>query len=804
MVDISILEKHGYSEEKLRSKFNKPEENSPVDRLVKLNASRIDEGMKHCMKQDRVYRAMDAAFDISQQQISWTLVRDLLSCGASSEEVKNAMTKWGYTAHLEEMLYPDCDSEGKPKQNPDGSIVMKLDLPTFFHIFLPIVASYTKLRAAKLFNDRDSYPLFQYEPIRLTTKDRLRCDVLEQVIQRWTATMGYRDLVKQIILMTQKYGICLVFPSEHFHKEHQLYIDEKGKEKKLCIKEGVRLETPHPSRFFADKGFGLPTINSDTGVEYLGYWKVVRWREISDDEKFWNLGDVTYNYHSDFIDLWKLNMLGRECAMDFPTIESCGSKKENDLQKDAYRYNTALEDYGVAVTSVFHKLVPSEWDLYDYDHPVWHRFVYAGPSTVIHCRPWAYTPAVAFTYDHDYNSSNPSSLAWEAIPFQDMISTLISQQILSIKENLEQVVFVNELAVSDKTIKTIQNLGEKRYRTRTYVPYNQQDDAISQTNRNQAFLPVEFEKNTTAEIGRTIGDILGLMERTLGFTAQEMGGAASHEQSAREVDVIRDHLGDRLRYTGSFIDSGLWAMKRLLYEAMLAEGSDEVVAEVVEMNDNEEKVAKDLGWEIEKPEDKDATYGIKADKKTIRIEGFASSRDAADRIPDAKIVNGMIQVMQSVFSNGTLVESVGIEQLVSMLNQTLEYADVPDDFRIKIKSTPGQPPTEEMIQGIQEQMVQIANQITDEKLTAVAQEVLGPMRQSDEQLAQAIAQLKQAFDQFAQQTGAVIQQGAAQNQQQDQVISGLMTAVQNLTEHAQAFNSAITQPGEVAAAGMVG
>ena len=51
----------------------------------------------------------------------------------------------------------------------------------------------------------------------------------------------------------------------------------------------------------------------------------------------------------------------------------------------------------------------------------------------------------------------------------------------------------------------------------------------------------------------------------LGYSSQEIGAPASHEQSAHEVKLISQNSSVRMQLTGSFIDDALRALKRMLY-----------------------------------------------------------------------------------------------------------------------------------------------------------------------------------------------------------------------------------------------
>lgn len=158
MVDIPLIEKRGGSIEELRKKFTTETPDAKIKELVDLNAYRIDDGINQNLHNARLWYAIDRAFDVSERQVTHTLVEGMLDAGMNGESVMDAMKTWGISHQLNGMLSPLTDSDGNAKRDSQGRELMKLDLPTFFNIFVPLVAAYVKIRWSKLFGDRDIYP----------------------------------------------------------------------------------------------------------------------------------------------------------------------------------------------------------------------------------------------------------------------------------------------------------------------------------------------------------------------------------------------------------------------------------------------------------------------------------------------------------------------------------------------------------------------------------------------------------------------------------------------------------------------
>lgn len=733
MIDLSVIEKHGGTAEKLKAKFETPKEkrSAKLNEFIEHSASRIHDGVKQCQRDAHFWWAIDRAYDVSRRQISYTLVEGLLDKKPSQAATVLAAAKsWG----LEDMLVPAYEN-GKACCTPGGQPIMKLDLPTFFNIFVPVVAAYHKIRTAKLFNDRDLYPLYKYEPLKLTLPNRLKSEIITDRIQRQASEMGYRSDERQSIHQTTLYGMCLNFPMEDWYKEQQLISNGNGKEEKQIIKEGVRFAIPHPSRTFWDMAHRPSTLNSDTGCMYSGYWDIVRYGEIANDKSYWNRDAIAYGVGGktsswNRSDAWNLFSMMEPCVMSWPTGKSEGGAGDQDRQNRAFVYSANEKDSAVLRAPYFCKVVPKDWDLFDYEYPIWMRLIFASDETVIWGKPLAYSPNVCYLYDADQNRAFNSSLGLELLPWQDHLGNYLTQYLLSVKKNLEKVVFWNAEVLDEEKIKEIRNLGEKIYRQTTFIPYSDRELKWQQTSVAQAFYPVSFPLVNTQEISAAVITMLNVMERMLGFSSQELGSPASHEQSATEINIVSLNTSVRLEFTGGHIDDGIKARKKLLYDAMMAYSSDEVFAEVADLNDAKKKALDDMGFKIEDEEQGiHAKAGVRGSKKGLKLEGFASDREGPARIQDSKVATAMLQAFQTVFANPLVIQEIGVKQLVDLFNQILPFLGIPKDWRLRSPTTGNaQQQAEAMAQqmaqmqkAIGDQTVQVAGQVVDQELTKFAE-----------------------------------------------------------------------------------
>lgn len=742
MVNIDLIRRRGGDSKSLKAKFDakniKP--GGKIEELVKLTAGRINDGLQGNFRDSKIWWAIDRAYDVNQRQVSYTLLSGFMDKRPSkTTDILKAAEDWG----IDKLLTPLCNPDGTTKCGPDGSPIMKLDLPTFFTIYVPMVQSYHKMRVAKLFGDRDRDPLYPYEPLRLTMKDRLKTEIITARIQRQATDMGYRADERQSIHQAVLYGTCLNFPMEDWWTDKQL--DSEGKER--ILREGIRNAIPHPARTFYDFGHRLSTLNSDTGVGWAGYWDIVRWGEmLSQRDYYWNLDTVgvTYGkYNWLKSDGWRIYQELFPCRFPFPNLnERQGAGEQDRLERSNY-YLTEDYDRGVVQGCIFQKLNPKEWDLYDYDYPVWHRFVMAAEDTCIWCSPLGYTPGIVYQYDHDQGRAFNSSLGLELMPWQDLMSNYLTQLLLSVKQNLTNVVFWNKDLLDDKYVELIANLGEKMYRSTNYIPFSRQEWSWQKQSERDVFHRVDMPRHNTQEILLAINTMLSIMERMLGYTPEEVGGRSSAEESATSANIRESHRGIRIGFTGGFIDEARHARKRQLYDGMMNYSDDEIFAEVAEMNDAKEAELKEMGFEIEYPAKGDHTKaGVKGKKASLTLDGFATERDISNHTPDNQIAAAMIQTFQAIFSNPAMVEQIGIPQLIDLFNQMLYYAGMPKDFRLKLDSHKKSPVQEqtEVIQGLQTQVAEAIKGVQAQAAESDAQ-IIQKTQQEMQQLAQASAQM---------------------------------------------------------------
>lgn len=803
-VDIDVIRRRGGTSEKLKDKFDreKIKPGSKIEELIEFSASRINEGIQGNLRDARLLWAIDEALDVSKRQITPTLVRGLINAETSREGVLSAVKEW----KLDEMFVPVLE-KGCPKCSSDGSPIMKLDLPTFTNIFVPVVLAYTNRLWAKLYMERDTNPLYKYEPLVQTLKNKVKCGIITDRIQRLVTDMGIREVERQSILQTLQYSIALSFPMEDWYQETQLL---GSNDAKTVVREGLRYVLPHARRMFFDLTHRVSTFNSDNGCEWGGYWDIIPYRELTAKDAYWNsdIIDATYGAYGWIgSPAWKLYHELFPCRMRFPDMAATGTGSSDRINRALNRercYGSTMKDNAIVVVPFFQKIVPKEWDLYDYDYPVWHRFLFAAEDTVLKVEPLAYAPIVASLYDYDENRAFNTSLSLKLLPWQDHLWNYLTQYLLSIKQNLTKAVFWNADLLKEGDIDQLRNLGERVFRSLQFIPFSKREFSWQQQTERDAFYPVNFPQQNTQEIGAAISLMISIMERMLGFSSQEVGSAATHEQSRGEVEIIAQNQGIALQFTGSFIDAARSARKRQLYDAMMAYSDDEIFAGIAEMNDVTKKALEDMGFKVEESEEGNTHAGVKGSKKALILDGFASDRDGANRTLDSKIAAIMVQTFQIMFANELIVQAVGVKQLIEMFNEIFYYAGAPRDFKLRYKEQivdPQQQADEQkqQLDVFRKMMFETAQAVVVKEMgelgKAIKEEVVAPLQQGQQQsqqeiqqIGQVIVPLKESQQQLGQAIVELVKRQQLSDQKdgvQDQVLAKIVQTLQAAAAAAQ-------------------
>lgn len=745
-VDIKWLKKQGISHGSYRKIFSAPPADypKPIRELVNLISQRIRDGKNQNFRDWRTYAAIDYAYEVPFNQTTPTLINHVFSQNLDAEKTQAAIEAWGLNKENLFLQVPIASGGVKLVPNP----------PVFFQIFIPLVKAYIAIREAKIFNERNTSPLLPYKPLKSTEKNRVLCEIITDLIQTISVNFGYSAVMRQAIHQALKYGMMIAFPEEEWYVEEQVIDDGTEKGLTYTVKEGLRYILPHPTRMIYDMTRPATRINSDTGVEWGGTWYLRRYGDILDSGKYWNRKNifmgtswwapgVSHNYFTEYY----------PCKMAFPPINPGPMKREDAA---AY-YSTGNRDQAIFMTEFFMKLIPSQWGLGEYkngklkatyDHPVWHRFTVAGDDTILWAAPCAYAPMWFMGYDYDEQSARTSSLGLETIPWQDHVGNILSQIILTAKQNLANVTFYDSNLVNKEDIDKLENLGETKYRSMNFVGFDSLNSTRAVPGGNgmrDAIIPVNLGKASIVELLQMLPMVLNIMERVLQISAQESGSAASHQQSKAEVLQTGGASQNRVLLTSSLIDEGIDAWKKQLYDATLAYHDAEISTQVSSDIPNLAEHLNELGFTVKAAGDKKVV--VAGVKKALHLEGFAATNEGPDPQKEKEMAQVIFQVVGTVAGQPDLVKQVGADNLLTLLERAAIFAGAPKDFRLERK------PAQEGGEGIDPQIVQAIQQAQQATMQAVAEKIAKPAAEQMAKgqheldgLQQIVEQLKGIYD----------------------------------------------------------
>lgn len=715
--------------------------------LVNLLRNRTQDGFTSCLSNYRHFAAIDIACDVSFRQNTPTFVRHILSKNLNAKDTMAALDSWGLSKRE---LFKEQTLE-------DGTKAEVLNRPLFYDIVVPLVMAYLTAREARLFNERVG-DFLRFKPIKQTPPQRIACEIATDIIQNISRNFGYPATFRQAIHQTLKYGVMLAFPEEQWYCETQV-VDGR----RTTIKEGIRHKLPHPSNIFHDLNYPLPSINSDTGIEFAGHWGVNRYGDILDDRRYWNRSKIycgrnwfKYPGAATFFD----EFYPCQLKNDF-IVPSGGTYTREDR---ACFYNRRGDrDKALFLTQHYMKLSPRQWGLGDYPYKLWHRFVIAGDDTIIYAEPYAYNPIWFMGYDYDFNASRNDSLAQQLIPWQDQLGNILTNILQVAYRNLRNLTFYNKVLVDPKEMDKLMSSGFDQYSHGNYVPYDPQALVMGRQDPDKLFQSVEFPQVQIQEMLSMVNTLLSIMERVQQFSAQESGAAASHQQSVEEIKSTGGATTNRLDFTGSFIDEGVDGWKRQLLDGARAYLDPDLETEVSANIPNLEVELVKLGFDItHRGDDK---WSITGHKSGLRIEQFAASNEGPEESTDKQTAQALLSAIQMVAQNPDLHQIVGGKNILRWIETATRLAGAPQ-FTLDLmqEGNGGVPPN--VTQAIQQALQQVVQQIQTKQLQPAAQHVA-----QIEQELQALEQTVKQLTPIAQQAKAlqdknVIEQQKAQTKAQ--------------------------------------
>ena len=658
----------------------------PEQKLVDRWKQRAQGGRDFNLTHYKTFLAIDRALDSDFYQTTQTLIgllKDL--AGAKDQEAALSVVNTWNMPHL---LEDDLDAK---TSMPTGK--KRLSLPVLSQVVISLARAYTQNRVSRIVNERTSIPLFKYEPAYSTDQNKLYCEVITQAVDQISRNFGYAHILAQAVQGAVSYGQQFMFIAEEWCS-------------KSGGREGLRYILPHPNRTYNDTSFPTATPNTETGVRFAGYWEVTTYGTMRLNAGYWNRDRIRQSYKTLDTSLSVYLQTTGACALaHWPSAApgSFVSQLDRESNNETNFLTAAQDDHPVFKTEHFELVNPRV----DFDDPTmpdeefWFRIVLASDDTPLYVACLPGRPATVVQYEPNDSRVIQSGLAIQVLPYQDHATNLITQGILSIKQNLANLNMVDTDVVDETEFKRrVVNSNETLYRGLNFGYFSGREVAKRGTAPEKAIYSFRFTQLDPSGHLSMIQQLLSVLERVTGISAQEVGSFASHEQSAEEIRAIHTSTSQRYEFVAANIDRAIESWKSQLYTYWTAFGKAENLAMIsVELVDE----AINSGFTVDGSGPKGAL--IRAPKDRIRVEAFLAQRDGPNRVSWSDIGGQMLQLLSVVSASPDIMASTG-GQVINLLNMAFDALGMPRGFRLQA------PPqaTPDIQTYITEQLKQFADQ----------------------------------------------------------------------------------------------
>lgn len=748
-VDLNILARFGSTNQRLREIFTAHAQDTPTakksgetaedkkarlaqERKVKKDIGhrqmverrirvRVDEGIVNSLKNYQLYAAADLAWDSSPvNKVTLPLILyaqgkiNIQSAQAALEKIPNGDS------------YIQKDAVGK---------AVSLDLPKFFECNINLIRSFITRRVAAQSNIFSAlYPFYKYEARTTGLPGKCRADVLSQRIEMMTDDYGYREHDEQCYRDAFLYAHTVDFIECGWDVQKQWVIkdtdaglssskppEDNSDVTTQIVKEGVPFMNPHPSRVFWDNNYPLSSLNTDTGVEFVGYWDVCRFRDIMNNTsyfntqaigwttRFWGITGTYFNYKS-YFDNFTSQINPPSCPQG-THLDPAGA---NDRQTNVGTYNVDLEDTALLKTTYFEKLVPKEYGMGSYPFPVWVRFIVASDATVIYAEFLPSTPGAYLGINENDSKQVNISVAHELMPYQDQLTNLFTQMLMIANAEGFKAIGINIDVLEKTEIEYIrkrmtgENWGVEplvyEFSLKKMEELKLSPDKIITVTETKA------AQSLTA-IFECMAKLIQMAEKLMAMSPAEQGQPNPREVSATEVSQIASTTSAIYSFISTAINRFRAAKKRILYESLIACGQGEIKCPV--MDRYTKQTIKDAGFKIVDAENEGFSNDMGVDGRTVigstrkLVHDYVfTSRDGTERPVNTQAANTLVQMLGVFMQNPVLAQAMGKEKIFEIANEIMRMGGSGTDLNLELKpgedNSMGADPVKQMQQELQQ------------------------------------------------------------------------------------------------------
>lgn len=716
MIDLKLLAKHGTTNQRLREVFTataKPElEKRPIggeskvekeerkrkcaqnesdiavrSKFEQLIRSRVEEGITFSLKQWRIYAAVDLAWDstvISKLQIP------LLMYAQGKINVERCVNLLKQSPSGAEYVIP-----GDGKEVKDS-----VDISRFVESEINLVRSVVMRRwAAQKVKYGQLWPFYKLESRSTGMVGKLRADLMSQRLDIMTDQFGYRRHDGQVMLGGFLYGHVVDFPRCAWEVYEQWRENADGAPESYVEREGIGWFCPHPSRVYYDTNHPLASLNSDSGCDFVGFWDVMRFRDIEDNPayfnkdvvgisgKFWGDGGLT-NIYREYFTQYQYSILAPQTGEQDPA-------RANDRKATVGFYNGNLRDSSVFVTNHYEKIIPKNYNIGEYPFPVWVRFVVASNDTVLYAEFLPSRPGAVLSINESDARSANVSMAMDVLQYQQHMTNLANHLMSLLQIESFKAIGINTDALSAPQVKEIRKqLNAEDWSSRPLIYEYSLSQKLEQLKEAGASAIKDVitisESRVSASIATVFESMIKLMtlvERLISMSPAENGQPAPREISATEVTEISNTTSSVYGAISDDIDEYREAKKIILCESLIS--CSVAPLDLPAKERYTEKTVKAAGLGIIKGEDEDFAGNAKrrtitGSVKNLQHSFIYSSRDGAERPVNTQAANTLVQLVAQVLAFPPIAQKAGKGKMYEMFNEIFRLSGAGVDLNLEI------------------------------------------------------------------------------------------------------------------------
>lgn len=678
-------------------------------KIEELIQSRVTTGIEYSLRHCRPYRAVDLAYD--SILISGMSIPLLMYAQGKIDVQRAANLLEGCKNGTDYITYADClDAQGNVILNSDGSHKRgkpkDINLPKFIESEVNLVRSIINRRwAAQKNKYANLWPFYAYESRSTGLPGKCRADVMSQRADIMVDQFGTRHHNNQVMLDGLLYGHSVDFVRSSWEIDRQYRYDKDGNTESYIERQGIGWIKAHPSRTFWDLTHPLPTLNSDSGCEYVGFWEVVKYSDVANNPDYFNkdrisfgnfwLGSGLYNQFVDYFNQYNYSIAvpsNPTTALGGMSVDVAGL---NDAKNQNY-YSQTTRDSSLFKTEYFQKLVPKEWGLGDYPYPVWTRFVVGSDSTAIYAEFLPSRPSAVASINENDSRAVSMSMAMGVMQYQQMMTNLLTHFMSLLQIESFKAIGINKDALSEAEVKAIKEMLHGNTWADDPIVYEysgaERVDQFSPEAKKQIKEIINISEARQSQSINTVFEamikLLQLAERMEAMSAAESGQSEPREISATQTNVIATTTQSIYSAISDCFDDHREAQKIITYESTVVchEGNLEVP---VKNRYTKETIIK-AGFEAKVDEDED----YQGDAKRRTVIGSAknlvhayifSSRDGSERPVNTQAANTMVQLIGYILANPEIAKSLKKEKLFSMYNEAFRLSGAGFDLNMELE-----------------------------------------------------------------------------------------------------------------------